>query len=140
MGIKLNVIGVLDNNKANPNTRHKYYPQVTFPTAEGPLKNMDIPKKDRVYVVCDFLTVGHKDDYTSIDAKGHSRVEFTELFNGQVSEIHNIDHPSEDREITKEELLNVFGGEGASVAQSIIIDVSVHLLKGSTLGEEEKKN
>jgi hypothetical protein len=140
MGIKLNAIGVLNNDKANPNTRHKYYPDVTFPTPKGPLKNRDIAKKDRVYVQCDYLTVGNRGEYATIDVTGRSRIDFAELFKGQVVEIHNLDHPTEDREITIDELLNVFGGEGSSVAQDLITDVAVHLMKGSSLDEEEQKN
>ena len=139
MGIKLNAIGVMDN-KANPNIRHKYFPEVTFPTPEGLVKNLDLPLKDRVYVICDYLTVGNRDDYSVINQNGSSNVNFSAMFSGQVSEIHHLDHPTEDREITVSELLNVFGGEGSSVAHNIVIDVAVHLMKGSALTEDEQKN
>lgn len=140
MGIKLNAIGVSNNDKANPNTRHKYYPNVTFPTPEGPLKNRDLPKKDRVVVTCDYLTVGRRSDYTVIDPRGYSHVDFVGLFIGQVSEIHNLDHPTEEREITVKELMDIYGGEGSSIAQNIITNVVSHLMSGSVLEEEEQKN
>ena len=104
------------------------------------MKNLDLPLKDRVYVICDYLTVGNRDDYSTIDAKGNSHIDFSAMFGGQVSEIHHLDHPTEDREITVPEFLNVFGGEGSSVAHNIVIDVAVHLMKGSALTDDEQKN
>jgi hypothetical protein len=140
MGIKLNAFGVSNNDKTKPNTRHQYFPDISFPTPKGQLRNRDIPKKDRVVVTCDFLTVGNRDDYLAINQNGSSRIDFTAMFAGQVSEIHNLDHPTEDREITIEELLNVYGGEGSTVAHNLIVDVSLHIYKGSALEEEEQKN
>ena len=140
MGIKLNAIGVMNSDKANPNTRHKYFPEISFPTPEGLVKNLDLPKKDRVFVICDYLTVGHRSDYAMIDANGNSHIDFSAMFSGQVSEIHHLDHPTEDREITISELLNVFGGEGSSVAQNLVTDVAIHLMKGSVLTDDEQKN
>jgi hypothetical protein len=139
--IRLNAIGVANNDKANPNTRHTWYPDVTFPMEDGTrLSNLSLPANERVYVVCDYLTVGDRDKYMNVDVNGNARVNFAELFMGQVCEIHRLTHPTEDREITVKELTEVYGGEGSSVAQAIITDIAVHLMKGSELTEEEKKN
>jgi len=139
--IRLNAIGVANQNKSNPNTRHKWYPNVTFPMPDGSrLLNLDLPIDERVTVVCDYLTVGERDQYMDIDTNGHSRVNFALMFIGQVRELHHLTHPTEDREITVKELTEVYGGEGSSVAQAIIVDVAVHLMQGSELTEDEKKN
>lgn len=139
--IRLNAIGVLNKDKANPNTRHKRYPDISFPMEDGThVDNLDLPVDERVVVVCDYLTVGERDKYTYIDAKGNSKVSLSDMFKGQASEIHHLLHPTEDREITVEELTEVYGGEGSSVAQAIVVDIAVHLMQGSELTEDERKN
>lgn len=141
--IKLNAQGVFDKDKANPNIRHKYVPDVTLHAGIDEkglpklIKNRELPEDDQVYVICDHIIVADGDKYNRIRMDNTVSIAGIDLFREKVREIHNLQHPKEDREITVEELLNAFGSIDATAIKT---DVVRHLMESSMLGDGEVKN
>lgn len=131
MGVKLKAMGIasLDKTKADPRVRHKYVLKCTF--------NEGIPDKDKAYVICDHILASEGERYITMTQDGSTLIDFSQLFKSKVKEIHGIDHPVEERELTVDELLNSYG---SSMAKSIINDVAIHLVRASSLTDDEIKN
>lgn len=139
MAIKLNAIGVsnIDKDKANPNIRHKYVPDTDFHVNGKVVGNRELEEDDQVYVICDHIVAADNDKYGRFKMDGSYHMGFVEIFKDKVREIHNLNHPNEDREITPNELLSTFG---SSDARALIVDVAKHLINSSELSEDEVKN
>jgi hypothetical protein len=139
MAIKLRAIGVSnsDKNKADPNVRHRYVPDFELMIEKKLVKNRDLPEDDQIYVICDHITIADGDKYNRMKTDSTVSYGGVDVFRDKVKEIHNLLHPTEDREITPKEFLEVFGSIDAI---AIKFDVAKHLLNAGSLGDEEIKN
>lgn len=142
--MKLKAKGISDGNKANPNIRHKYVIDFAVESDDKDDKgnpiiiiNRDLPEKDQVFVICDHLLSSEREKYLSARADGHGYADFASIVRDKVISLHNLDHPTLERELTIDELLNSFG---SPMARSIFQDISMHLMTASEITEEETKN
>jgi hypothetical protein len=137
MSIKLKAQGIAERNinksKADPNLRHKFVPDIVFHVGKEEIDNLSLPPEDQVYVMCDYLTAEEAATYYSMTGLESS----PKIFAKKVREIHNLDHPTEDREIQPLELLDASCSPDAF---SIISKVALHLLSMTSLSDAERKN
>lgn len=118
-----------DPKKAEALLTHKYVLKVKA--------NNGLEEADKIYVICKYLEVSEMETlYSDVERTGNM-VGYVELFRKCVKEIHNLLHPTEDREVTVEEILH---SRYSSFIYSIIVDVGSHILKSAKLNEAERKN
>jgi hypothetical protein len=144
--ITLNATGVYDpsSDKANPNVRHKYTPDVSFHIKDGKgkwniVRNLELPEDEQVYVICDHITIADGDKYNRVKLDNTISVFGVDIWRDKVVELHNYGHPTEDRELKAKELLGVYG-EASGDALALMIDVIKHLKNAGDLTEDETKN
>ncbi len=139
MAIKLRALGVsnTDKSKSDPNIRHTYVPDVELHIDGKLVKNRALEEDDRIYVICDHITIADGDRYNRMKTDNTVSYGGVDVFRDKVKEIHNLLHPTEEREITPREFLDVFG---SSDAIAIKFDVAKHLLNAGALEDEEVKN
>jgi hypothetical protein len=143
--MKLKAKGIFDNNKADPNIRHKYVLDVEFETEEinektgKPVyvKNRELPEKDQVFVICDHILASESEQFMRVTKNGGITTDMSSIVLSKVVSLHNLEHPTEDREMTIEEVANAYK---SPMARSIITDIALHLMRTSDIDEEEVKN
>jgi len=142
--MKLTAKGIFDGNKANPNIRHKYVLDLTFDGTEldkkgKPVKFMNrlAPEEDQVFVICDHILASERSKYLAANSSGSGYADLANIVRDKVITLHNVEHPTEDREATIDDVLNAFG---SPMARDMVTDIAMHLLTASTLDEEEVKN
>ena len=127
-------VGIADSaEKANPVLSHKYIPDVDYSPISKELGKLK--REDKPYVICRHFTEAGK----AALPYDHNRqgALLVDIFLSQVDEVHGLEHPTEDRDLTKEELVY---SQSNPIFTAFIIDTARHVIAEGELTEKQVKN